>query len=99
MFRGRTENNEANRNTPGTRLSARARALDGPRPSRSLGPAEAAPDSLNLRVTKDFWPEFHPGDGGSEGVGQLSIDFTDSSQKRWARSENMGGEFGRSIFP
>jgi Heterokaryon incompatibility protein (HET) len=63
-------------------------------------PPAADPDeSFNLRVTKDLWPEFCPGDGGSEGVGQLFFDFTDSSQKRWARGEDTGREFGRSVFP
>ncbi|KAF8076870.1 heterokaryon incompatibility protein-domain-containing protein [Lyophyllum atratum] len=61
-------------------------------------PATEAP-TFNFKVTKDLWPEYAPGDDPMSAVGQLFFDFTDSNQKRWARGEDTGAQFGTSIFP
>jgi len=66
-------------------------------------PLPSAPDEgdapkFTLRVTKELWLEFRPDQTPMEGAGQLFFDFTDSTQKRWARGEDIGNGFGRTLF-
>ncbi|GLB34266.1 hypothetical protein LshimejAT787_0111500 [Lyophyllum shimeji] len=68
-------------------------------PAPPLAAATSPQETFNFKVTKDLWPEYTPGDDPMSAAGQLFFDFTDSVQKRWARGEDTGAQFGTCIFP
>jgi hypothetical protein len=74
-----------------------------PRKAKPKSRKDKPPSEFRLRVAKEFWPAFDPGEvvlsgGNLQAGGSLFYNFVDGLHGHWGRGGDVGPIFGRPMF-